>query len=199
MLDSNSWRQIALVTRMKCFQQHQCKWFPIKKFWSNMTVSISMVLVARKNRKKIILTYLIFDLVDVRGSACISACILYAESDSEVRFGDFKGCTQGSNFWFSKIYEGGSHVMYMHADSLLIHPNFSSKWMVTWLINCSNFHFWSTFISSISLKADQKFPNKLSHMIIYLEEKFGWINCDAYTSRDYLLHILCWIKSWTPA
>ena len=39
-----------------------------------------------------------------------------------------------SNFWSSKVCEGGSHVKHMHADSLLIHPNFSSKLMITWLI-----------------------------------------------------------------
>ena len=40
--------------------------------------------------------------------------------------------TRGSIFWSIKVCEGGSHVKHMHADSLLIHPNFS-KLMITWL------------------------------------------------------------------
>ena len=35
--------------------------------------------------------------------------------------------TRGSNFWSRKVYERGSQVKQMHADSLLIYPNFSSK------------------------------------------------------------------------
>ena len=46
--------------------------------------------------------------------------------------------TRGSNFWSSKVCEGGSHVNHMHANSLLIYPNFSSKLMITWL-NFLNF------------------------------------------------------------
>ena len=41
--------------------------------------------------------------------------------------------TVGSNFWSSKVCKGGSHLKHMHADSLLIHPNFSSKLMIMWL------------------------------------------------------------------
>ena len=34
--------------------------------------------------------------------------------------------TRGSNFWPSKVCEGGSHVMHMHAD-LLLHPIRTNK------------------------------------------------------------------------
>ena len=87
----------------------------------------------------------------------------------------------------------------MHADSLLIQPNFSSKLMITWLnlfenrflirfqidrkcmvtrlINCSKFHFRSTFISSNWIKSG--FSNKMSHAIINFEDKFGWIKSES--------------------
>ena len=55
-----------------------------------------------------------------------------------------KNATRGYTFWFSKEFEGGIQVKHMHADSLLIHPNFSSELMITWL-NFSQTHFWSAF------------------------------------------------------
>ena len=43
----------------------------------------------------------------------------------------FESLTRGSNFWSKKVCEGGESVM--EVDSLLIHLNFSSKLMITWL------------------------------------------------------------------
>ena len=42
-----------------------------------------------------------------------------------------KWTTRGSNFWSSKEYEGGGPVTHMHVVSLLIHLDFSSKFMIT--------------------------------------------------------------------
>ena len=60
----------------------------------------------------------------------------------------------GSNFWSSKVCEGGESRE-AYAYSLLVHPYFSSKLMITWrkptfgpLSNWSKTHFWFTFISS---------------------------------------------------
>ena len=39
----------------------------------------------------------------------------------------------GPNFDPVKYVKDVSHVKQMHADLILIHPNFSSKLMVTWL------------------------------------------------------------------
>ena len=38
----------------------------------------------------------------------------------------------GPNFDPVKYVKEVSHVKYMHADSILIHPNFSSKLIITW-------------------------------------------------------------------
>ena len=39
----------------------------------------------------------------------------------------------GPNFDPVKYVKEVSHVEHMHADSILIHPNFSSKLMIMWL------------------------------------------------------------------
>ena len=46
---------------------------------------------------------------------------------------DFYSVRGGPNFDPVKYVKEVSHVKHMHADSLLIHPNFSSKLMITWL------------------------------------------------------------------
>ena len=68
--------------------------------------------------------------------------------------------TRGSNFWSSKVCEGGSHMKHTHADSLLIHPNFSSKLMIenpleplsNWLHDYSSYWSDSNFIPMESKK-----------------------------------------------
>ena len=59
----------------------------------------------------------------------------------------FKDLRGGSTFGPVKYMKEVSHVKHMHADSLLVHSNFFSKLMITWLINWSKTHFWSAFIS----------------------------------------------------
>ena len=49
-------------------------------------------------------------------------------STSQVRDSQLRG---GSNFDPVKYVKEVSHVEHLHADSLLIHPNFSSKLMIT--------------------------------------------------------------------
>ena len=56
---------------------------------------------------------------------------------------------RGPNFGPVKYVKEVSHVKHMHTNSLLVHPNFSSKLMITWLkptfgplSNWSKTHFW---------------------------------------------------------
>ena len=99
----------------------------------------------------------------------------------------------------------------MHADSLLIHPNFSSELMITH----ENLLF-------IRFKTDQKLtfdPVRTNEggsrknfrtvwvrtncvtwsLILKRNSGASIVNRHAYASRDYLLHILYWIKMWTSA
>ena len=57
----------------------------------------------------------------------------------------------GPNFGPVKYVKEVSHVKHMHANLILVHPNFSSKLMITWLkltfgplSNWSKTHFWSS-------------------------------------------------------
>ena len=88
------------------------------------------------------------------------------------------GTKNRENPQFSRHYEGG--------------PKVSFRFMVTWLINCSKTHFWSTFIDSnwtksefsINLKADQKWVFVTWSLI----SKRNWggpkLSLHAYASRD---------------
>ena len=68
----------------------------------------------------------------------------------------------GPTFDPIKYVKEVTHVKHMHADSILIHPSFSSKLMITWLNFLENpllirfqtdHEFWSTFISSNWIKS----------------------------------------------
>ena len=81
--------------------------------------------------------------------------------------------TRGYTFRSSFECEGGSHVKHMHTILLLIHPVFSSKFMVTWLILFDNpilIHFQSdrkfTFDPVRTNKSKMKFRAIYSHVII---------------------------------
>ena len=129
----------------------------------------------------------------------------------------------------SFVNQGGSHVYHMHADSLLIQPSFSSKLMITWLNifknsfwSGSNQWRWIKYEFSISLSftwswIDQKLtfdPPSLLRTGSKMSFRKKWVTWSLilkrnsggskvsrhwYASRDNLLHILYWIKSWTPA
>ena len=129
----------------------------------------------------------------------------------------------------SFVNQGGSHVYHMHADSLLIQPSFSSKLMITWLNifknsfwSGSNQWRWIKYEFSISLSIMWSWivrkPTFDPHLLVQTGSKvsfrrnwvtwsliskrnWGWskVSRHAYASRDNLLHILHWIKSWTPA
>ena len=79
--------------------------------------------------------------------------------------------TRWSNFWSSKVCEGGSHVKHMHADSLLI---YCSKIPPSLVRAGSKVNFrsvWKRIKSGLS--------NKVSHVIIYFEEKLGCIKSES--------------------
>ena len=101
----------------------------------------------------------------------------------------------GSTFDPLKNVKEVGHVTHMHADSLLIHHNFPSKLMISWLNLFENLYL-------IRFQTDQKLAfgpvqtnksgsklsfrtvyhsrdNELSHVIINYEEKFGWIKSES--------------------
>ena len=79
---------------------------------------------------------------------------LYSNTIVRLRFNRYHtGTTQRYTFWSS-----------------------FEQFVITWLINSSNFHFWSAFISSNWIKSD--ISNKLGQVIINFEKKSGWIKSE---------------------
>ena len=107
--------------------------------------------------------------------------------------------TRGSNSWSSFQCEGGSHVKHMHDVLLLIHPNFSSNLMITCLDLFEN----SLLIQFEQFESGSKVSFRQNRDTWPFNTKRNWSGSKpkrhAYASRDYLLHIKNWIKSWTPA
>ena len=113
--------------------------------------------------------------------------------------------TRGFNSLSSEVWKGGFHVKHMHVDSLLIRNLWSrdnALFDISLLIHLHEFQLdqkW--FFDRFEGGSKVGFPIKLSHVIINFKDKFGWIKSEsayAYASRDYLLHILYWIKSLDP-
>ena len=60
-----------------------------------------------------------------------------------------------------------------------------------------NFRFWSTFIGSNWIKSE--FSKNRDMLPLNSKRNSGaYAKRHAYGTRDYLLHIIYWIKSWTP-
>ena len=105
----------------------------------------------------------------------------------------------GPNFDPVKYVKEVNHVKHMHADSLLIHPNFS-KLMITWL----NFietplliHFQTDRkLTHNSWSRDWQTVRKLTFDPPLLVQTGPKVSRHESASRNYLLHILYWIKTF---
>ena len=109
------------------------------------------------------------------------------------------------NFWSSYVCKGVSHVKHMHADSLLIHPNFSSISMIT-LLNLLENPLLISFQTYRKFTFDPVWTNEGGSKVDFRTNWFRWpliskrksvgskVNRHAFASRDYLLHKHEWIK-----
>ena len=81
----------------------------------------------------------------------------------------------GPNFGPVKYVKEVSHVEHMHADLLLIHPNFSSKLMITWLNMFENLLL-IRFQTDRKLTFDPVRTNKdvINHVIVNCSKTHFW-------------------------
>ena len=109
-----------------------------------------------------------------------------------------------------KYVKEQSHVNHVHANSLLIHLNFSSKLMIIRLNFIVN-RLLIRFQTDLKLTFDPLRTNEGGSKVSFRWNWVVWslmskrnsggskLSWHTYGSREYLLHILYWIKSWTPA